>query len=126
MNHQAICSNATKDLSVDHPLIGRAYLLLVVCMLMPTIKGFGQGGPIGLMEVKSKIETYSLTDLNAEIEKRGISFVLTDGVKAQLKNKVKDFRNDDPEGLQRLLGLIKEREPKELVVAIAGFQGGNG
>jgi len=93
---------------------------------MPTIKGFGQGGPIGLMEVKSKIETYSLTDLNAEIEKRGISFVLTDGVKAQLKNKVKDFRNDDPEGLQRLLGLIKEREPKELVVAIAGFQGGNG
>jgi Flp pilus assembly protein TadD len=127
MNHKAFCSNLIKHPSVDYSLGCRVYALLIVCMLLPALQVFGQGAPIGLMELKSMMETYNLGELNAEIEKRRVSFVLTDGVKAQLKKAVTndDLKKNDYDGFGRLLKLIKEKEPEELVVAIAGFQGGS-
>ena len=102
------------------------YSLLALLMLMPGKAAvFGQGGPLRLEEVKAKIQTSRLEDVNQAIKERGVSFVLTDGVKSQLEQRVKTVWPNDDEGYRKLLDLIYEKEPAELVVAVAKFQNGN-
>jgi len=91
---------------------------------MPAL-GATQGGPLRLEEVMSRIQTTRLEILYQEIEKRGVSFVLTDGVESQLLKQVNAFRPEDQNGYRKLLDVIRQKEPKELVVAVTRFQGGN-
>ena len=108
----------------SHIGLGSCFLGLLLLM-MPAAASGQEGGPLLLEEVVSKIKSSRLADLNQEIQKRGVSFVLTDGVKSQLQKQVNDFRRGDDQGYEEMLRTIREKEPTELVVAIAKFQNEN-
>jgi len=100
------------------------YWFLVAFVLAPYHLSLSAGGPLGFEELKSAMRTRVLSKVTQEVRSRGISFVPTEGVKAQLEELARQYHAHDSEGYGALLRALDENEPSELVVAVAPFLGG--
>lgn len=109
----------------DHRGGWLAYLFLIICVLNSADRIVGQVQPLGIEELKSRIRSVTLMQVSGEIEQRGVSFALTEGVKTQLEKEVMEYHSSDDKGYRELRRVLEKKEPKEFIVAVTRFQGGN-
>lgn len=79
--------------------------------------------PIGLEELKAMIPGQPLDNVVDAVNRRGIRFAPTDGVKVAVETLVRGFHPHELEGgkLLTLLRLFEKKEPTELIVGVAPF-----